>query len=149
MPILVDGQVMDDHEIHDLMRMIRHDIQEIAGQFFDGKRSRKFRRHFKTEGEKRGMSAERWFVESESQHFEAALPQFYTETLRFDSDIYERATNSPGSKANAPRTRQVTQAIRHWSARTHTHNSTIMRWLHHQCANNGHYCTAVTPLRRQ
>ena len=34
---------------------------------------------------------------------------------------YERETNSPGCKANAPRTRQGTQAIRNWSARTDPH----------------------------
>ena len=33
--------------------------------------------------------------------------------VRFDRDIYERATNSPGWKANAPRTRQVTQILRY------------------------------------
>jgi hypothetical protein len=90
MPLMVNGDFMEDAEILDLIRMIHHDTQEIAGQFFEQRRSRKFRRHFQTEGHKRGMSAETWFVTSEWKNFEGAIPAYYGETLNENSTIYEK-----------------------------------------------------------
>lgn len=90
MPVLVNGELMEDAEIQDLLKMIHHDTQEIAGEFFEQRRSRKFRRHFTTEGQKRGMSAETWFVKSEWNNFEGAIPEFYGARLNAESDIFEK-----------------------------------------------------------
>src|ERR1700744_5254905 len=90
MPVLVNGEMIEDHEIRDLLSMIHHDTQEIAGEFFEQRRSRKFRRHFATQGKKHGMSAETWFVKSEWKNFEGAIPEFYGERLNANSKIYEK-----------------------------------------------------------
>lgn len=90
MPLLVDGEIMDDDEIRDLLRMVNHDTAELAGSFYEMKRSEHFRDHWKKMGEAIGKSAQDAYIACEWKHFHEAVKFYYTDTLNIESEIYEK-----------------------------------------------------------
>lgn len=81
MPLLVDGELLQDPEIIDLLKMIDHDCKEFAGAFFEEDRSKKFRRTWNNIGKLTRRSAQDCFVDHSWKHFVVHVRAWYAHQL--------------------------------------------------------------------
>lgn len=81
MPLLVDGELLQDEEIIDILKMIDHDCKEFAGAFFEEDRSKKFRRTWNTVGKLSKRSAQDCFVDHAWKHFVVHVRAWYADKL--------------------------------------------------------------------
>jgi len=81
MPLLVDGELVDDEEIVSILKMIDHDCREFAGAFFEEDRSRKFRKTWNEVGRLSKRSAQDCFVDHAWKHFVVHVRAWYANRL--------------------------------------------------------------------
>lgn len=81
MPLNVDGEIIQDDEIIDILRMIDHDCKEFAGAFFEEDRSKKFRRTWQKVGQLSRRSAQDCFVDHAWKHFVVHVRAWYAHKL--------------------------------------------------------------------
>lgn len=81
MPLLVDGDLVQDDEIHDILKMIDHDCKEFAGAFFEEDRSKKFRKTWNEVGKLTKRSAQDCFVDHAWKHFVVHVRAWYASRL--------------------------------------------------------------------
>jgi hypothetical protein len=98
-PVEINGELVEDDEIRDILKMIDHDCRECAGEFFDSPgRSEKFRRTWKEVGRLAGRSPQDCFVDHAWKHYHVHVKHYYTarlqpyldEVLRIDNPHFEK-----------------------------------------------------------
>ncbi len=70
--MIINGEKISGREQRDLLAMLRHDAEQIAGEFYDMERSEKFRLNWPDQD---------MFVQLEWKNFVAAVRLLYTELL--------------------------------------------------------------------
>ena len=70
--MIINGENVSPQEQRKLLKMLRHDAEEVAGEFYDMERSDKFRLNWPNQDQ---------FVKSEWKNFVAAVRLMYTERL--------------------------------------------------------------------
>ena len=73
--MIINGEKISGREQRELLAMLRHDAEQVAGEFYDLERSEKFRLNWPNQDE---------FVQSEWKNFVAAVRLMYTERLGDD-----------------------------------------------------------------
>jgi hypothetical protein len=81
MPLLVDGELLQDPEIIDILKMIDHDCKEFAGAFYEEDRSRKFRKVWTNIGKITKRSGQDCFVDHAWKHFAVHVRAWYADKL--------------------------------------------------------------------
>ena len=81
MPLNIEGELVSDEEIIEILRMIDHDCKEMAGLFFEEDRSNKFRKTWKQVGELSRRSAQDCFVDHAWKHFVVHVRAWYAHRL--------------------------------------------------------------------
>lgn len=81
MPLLVDGDLLQDDEILTILHMIDHDCKEFAGAFFEEDRSKKFRRTWHQVGKLSRKSPQDCFVDHAWKHFVVHVRAWYADRL--------------------------------------------------------------------
>lgn len=81
MPLLVDGDLLQDDEIRTILHMIDHDCKEFAGAFFEEDRSKKFRRTWHQVGKLSRRSPQDCFVDHAWKHFVVHVRAWYADRL--------------------------------------------------------------------
>lgn len=81
MPLNIEGEIVQDDEIRDILHMIDHDCKEFAGAFFEEDRSRKFRRTWEKVGKLSRRSAQDCFVDHAWKHFVVHVRAWYAHKL--------------------------------------------------------------------
>lgn len=74
--MMVDGQDLSKAEVRRLLDMVRKDAQEIAGQFYDKCRSKKFRLAWTEVGLRAGRDPQRCFAEGVPGVVQPQWPHF-------------------------------------------------------------------------
>jgi hypothetical protein len=82
--MIVDGQRLSKREVRSLLDMVRKDAEEIAGQFYDQCRSKKFRLAWTEVGLRAGRDPQRCFAESKWQNFVEHVRTVYVELMTKD-----------------------------------------------------------------
>lgn len=80
-PLNIEGELIQDDEIIDILKMIDHDCKEFAGAFFEEDRSKKFRRTWNEVGKLSGRSAQDCFVDHSWKHFVMHVRAWYANRL--------------------------------------------------------------------
>jgi len=70
--MIINGEKISGREQRQLLDMLRHDAEQVAGEFYDMERSDKFRLNWPNQDQ---------FVQSEWKNFVAAVRSIYTERL--------------------------------------------------------------------
>lgn len=81
MPVMVDGELLEDEEVKDLLNMVNHDCKEFAGVFFENDRSEKFRNSWNDVGQQLKRSPQDCFVEHAAKHFIVHVRAWYAQKL--------------------------------------------------------------------
>lgn len=81
MPVMVDGELLPDNELRNLLHMLDHDCKEMAGQFFDNGRSAKFRAVWNDVGAQLKRSPQDCFVDHAWKHFMVFVRAWYAQRL--------------------------------------------------------------------
>ena len=103
-PVEINGEIVQDDEILDILKMIEHDCKELAGEMFESPfRSKKFRATWDEVAAKYKIlginkSAQDWFVIHEWEHLHEYVKNYYTsrlrpyidDVLRIDNPQYEK-----------------------------------------------------------
>ena len=79
--MIVDGQILTNQEVRALIRMVRKDAEEYAGQFYDQCRSAKFRSAWTEVGLRAGRDAQLCFVDANWKHFVEHVRSLYVQML--------------------------------------------------------------------
>ncbi len=79
--MIVDGQDLSRSEVRRLLDMVRKDAEEIAGQFYDQCRSKKFRLAWTEVGLRAGRDPQRCFAEQRWNNFVDHVRTVYCELL--------------------------------------------------------------------
>jgi hypothetical protein len=98
MPIDINGEIVPDDEIRDILRMIDHDCKEQAGDFFEQDRSAKFRKTWNEVGILTRRDPQDCFVDHAWKHFHVHVKAIYTRRLtqyidnilHIDNPAYEK-----------------------------------------------------------
>lgn len=79
--MIVDGQILTNQQVRALIRMVRKDAEEYAGQFYDQCRSAKFRSAWVEVGLRTGRDPQLCFVEAQWKHFVEHVRTLYVQML--------------------------------------------------------------------
>lgn len=81
MPLNIEGELVSDEEVIDILRMIDHDCKQFAGAFFEEDRSKKFRKTWNEVGKLSRRSPQDCFVDHAWKHFVVHVRAWYANRL--------------------------------------------------------------------